>query len=108
MELTREVYLASIFKLKALAQTDIKVKHETHLYIYKLPIINLGLCSNLLNLHVNVNSLYTQKDFKCPLDLRKESSIYVNCTINCAKLDIGYNYSDNTIKKLIIDFQIKE
>ncbi len=106
MELTRETYLASIFKLKALAQTDIKVKHETHLYIYKLPIINLGLCSNLLNLHVNVNSLYTQKNFKCPLDLRNESSIYVNCTVNCAKFDICY--SDKKIKKLIIDFQIKE
>lgn len=106
MELTREIYLASIFKLKTLAQTDIKVKHETHLYIYKLPIINLGLCSNLLNLHINVNSLYTQKDFKCPLDLRNELSIYVNCTVNCAKFDIGY--SDKKIKKLIIDFQIKE
>ena len=108
MELTKEAYLASIFKLKALAQTDIKVKNETHNYTYKLHNINLGLCSNLLNLHTKVNSLYTQKDFKCPLDLRKESSIYVNCTINCAKLDIGYNYSDKTIKKLIIDFQIKD
>ena len=106
MELTREAYLASIFKLKALAQTDIKVKHETHLYIYKLPIINLGLCSNLLNLHINVNSLYTQKDFKCPLDLRNELSIYANCTVNCAKFDI--DYSDKKIKKLIIDFQIKD
>ena len=108
MELTRETYLASIFKLKALAQTDIKVKNETHNYTYKLPNINLGLCSNLLNLHTKVNSLYTQKDFKCPLDLRNESSIYVNCTINCAKLDIGYNYNDKKIKKLIINFQIKE
>lgn len=106
MELTRETYLASIFKLKALAQTDIKVKHETHLYIYKLPIINLGLCSNLLNLSINVNSLYTQKDFKCPLDLRNELSMYANCTVNCAKLDISY--SDKKIKKLIINFQIKE
>ena len=108
MELTKEAYLASIFKLKALAQTDIKVKNEPNHFIYKLPNINLGLCSTLLNLHTTVNSLYTQKDFKCPLDLRKESSIYVNCTINCAKLDIGYNYNDKKIKKLIIDFQIKE
>ena len=106
MELTREAYLASIFKLKALAQTDIKVKHETHLYIYKLPIINLGLCSNLLNLSISVNSLYTQKDFKCLLDLRNELSMYANCTVNCAKFKI--DYSDKKIKELIIDFQIKE
>ena len=106
MELTREAYLASIFKLKALAQTDIKVKDETHNYLYKPPNINLGLCSTLLNLHINVNLIYTQKEFKCPLDLRNELSVYSSCTVNCAKLDIGY--SDETIKKLIINFQIKE
>ena len=106
MELTKEAYLASIFKLKALAQTDIKVKNEPNHFIYKLPNINLGLCSTLLNLSINTNSIYTQKDFKCPLDLRNELSMYANCTVNCAKFDIGY--SDKKIKKLIIDFQIKE
>ena len=106
MELTKEAYLASIFKLKALAQTDIKIKNEPNHFIYKLPNINLGLCSTLLNLSINTNSIYTQKDFKCPLDLRNELSMYANCTVNCAKFDIGY--SDKKIKKLIIDFQIKE
>ena len=106
MELNRETYLASIFKLKALAQTDIKVKNEPNHFIYKLPNINLGLCSTLLNLHIKANSLYTQKDFKCPLDLRNELDMYPNCTVICAKLH--KDYSDKTIKKLIIDFQIKE
>lgn len=94
--ITKPDYYGMLFKLKAIASTDIKVSGE-------FPYYNHGLCGLRREL-CGYNFIVKEEDLICPLDLREKPSVN-GCQTECA---IEKNLPDQQIKQIIKDFIIKE